>query len=361
MPEEPTGSGRADRRLATPGELVRQRSSDISVDVNPVSTATRGPETGGRLARAVEKALTDNPRLVVEAAMALIATLIGLLLLPTLNVPPPPRSVLVDVTLTGPYLPTYLGVKTSARNRNVEIIVGMNAPRTSKAQWQVGVTYREPDALNHLRVRRGHFMGVTSVNPGFETLQIGGTIPAAARSFSEMKNGIAAAMDANYTLFPPADAAMVSFRVAGPLPFTVTSGAQLTTVLPVLQLDTWTVTTPASLAKASGTTAKPNVGELYYTAGSTYQSLTGGPAIETGHVWDWTSSDEAVLPGETATGVDNALVTQGQNQLFIAAVLFGLGASGAAGFAVDIIPVFQRWRRRRKAQRFARESSKTQG
>lgn len=341
MPAEPTGS------VAAPGRPARG-ATDAGVEP-PLH-----PRRRSWLHRLLEP-LEDYARVTAEAVMTVAAGVVGFVILPSLAPVTPPAGALRYVELTGPNLPTYVGVMASASDPRVIVVLGMDVPRGADARWTMSIAYDRRDHLTDLRTIGTVHVGSPQRGAGtLEFLQVTGTMAPGDRSYDKLRNGYVAYEGSTSragTQWPPG-AEVVTFDVTGPVAMTARSGANLaTTLLGISQ----TSTPPA------GETAAPFLPEVVYTAGATYQDQTGGPTIEPGNQWEWTVHGEQVLPPAVATGVDNAQQTHAQNRFFAAAVLFGIAASSGAGFAIDLIVVVQRRRRLAEAREHAARAARTAG
>lgn len=287
-------------------------------------------------------------RITIEGALTVAATIVGLVLLPPSVTVAPPGGALSLVRLVHPDDPAYLGVVATSSSSTVTLLVGMQVPAGGSGAWQLQVTVAPRDTVS-LFASPGAFAiggtpdGMHMSRRHGSTYTVSGQLPPGSDSFTELQHGFVAYSTAHQ--FGTTKFDVVSLRVSGPVAVTARSGATLATALPGIQSEVDTAVGSPSSSGATGTgfaLEVPNpasfVGEADYGAGRTYENLTGAPQIEDGSQWDWmTSSGAQTLPPLTATGVNPHEQAEEQNQLFVAAVLFGLAASFGSGFLLDIL------------------------
>lgn len=291
------------------------------------------------------------PRVSIEGFLTLASIGLGLYFLPTAGaaVPPPQAAIQSLVLSRTANVPTYvLDRSADTQGPDNEIIVGMDVAATSKpVNWTLYIVYRDEDHIvdrngtsdvNFGAVLSSHDLGL----PGYQALQVTGTIKPGSRSYTEYKPGFLQTVSQNGLLSggsaEPKDVSKVDFVLSGPIPITVVSGASMAVSLPGI--------TPFSGDTPKGAQPAPFHAEMLYDAGL-YQNQTGGPTIEAGTTWDW-STNNAIFQATTATGLHNGEARTEENDLFLAAVFFGLSAAAGAAFAVELVEAVQEHSREKR-------------
>lgn len=293
------------------------------------------------------------PRVTIEAILTLASIAVGLYFLPTAATAAPPEEAAIqsiDVVRSA-NVPVYLADRSADTKGPVnELLVGMDVPAGSKpVTWQLFVVFRNEDhvvdrtasdGVSFGPVVNSHDLGIK----GYQALEVDGTMQPGSHSYSEFQNGFNQAVNqgglANIDHAEPRDVAKVDFVVDGPVPLTVISGSSMAVTLPAMTVVT-------DNAPAGQAPAQFNAEMLY--DGGDYQNLTGGPQIEGGTTWEWFSRD-GVFTSTSATGQNQGDKQAEENDLFLAAVMFGLSAAAGAAFAVELVEAIQEARRDKRAR-----------
>jgi hypothetical protein len=166
---------------------------------------------------------------------------------------------------------------------------------------------------------------------------IGGQITGPISSYQKLRNGYWNFSESGGILsfitekHPIPGLVSIFVRTTGPDQFLVTSGYNVSTVLPSLidfPLSSSTQFLSEDMVHA------PN-----------FENLTGGPQIQKGAWWDWFQS--GAVPQTSATGVDDLARQKAENRAFDAAVAFGLSAAALAAFAVEVVGAISEAKKRR--------------
>lgn len=291
------------------------------------------------------------PRVTVEAVLLTASLALAFWYLPnTSAAKPESMSAVQQIALIRPAnIPSYvLDNAPYPGSPQDEVVLGMDVPAGSKpVSWDLVIFYPDQDQMVDRGVNNGdvHFGYVATSkdlgDPGYQGIDITGTMPAGSNSYSEFKDGYSATQ-AKVGLnggsdTTPKDDVDFFFTIKGPVQPTDIQGATMAVNLPGIYVGSNDQT--AKQAPAAF------VSEDYYNGGI-YQNLTGGPTIQGGTNWDWLNTGPTAAV--SATGVDPAGQQDANNQFFLAAVLFGLAAAAGAALAVELVEAVQDSRRERK-------------
>jgi hypothetical protein len=337
-------------------DLDEERADGVGAGAVLPAPPTDGDEgkraSAPGLPRRALRLFSRYPRVSIEAILTVAATLVGVLILPPLTTatagPAPIQSVVLEAPSN---VPTYL--LYDAYQGGETIAVGMDNPGKTPVKWSMVIIYDVSDTLANRQIGPGNatFAGkVSSATLGSSKDYVGevinGSAPPGAKAFTEFDNGYWSLFSNHYNPFAqngnggglPSDYTAVNFEIKGPVQVATDSGASTAVPLPGLFDDVQQAKGPAA----------PFNSEVFYDAG-TYQNLTGGATIQGGTNWDW--FDHGLFPQTVATGIDDAVQQTEQNETFIAAAMFGLGAAAAAAFCIEVVDVFEVRRRERAASR----------
>jgi hypothetical protein len=281
-----------------------------------------------------------------------VSLTLGFLFLPNTAVATPVSTTAVPIIglQRPPGISTYVGdLSADTISPLNEIVIGMDVPKTAHAaQFELIVLYSNKDHMVDLKFSSSekpvahHVSSKELKDPKYQAEAISGTIKPGSRSYTEFHQGylgVYAQGDILSTQRPtPNDAVKIGFVIKGPVQITHVAGASMSARLPAITL--------LSERAHAGQLSAPFTSEMIYNGGD-YQDQTGGATIQGGTHWEWSSQGE--LNSLVVTGVDPAAQQSASNDLFLAAVLFGLSAASAAAFAVELVEAIQDHRRHRRA------------
>ncbi len=292
------------------------------------------------------------PRVAIEAILMTVSLALGLWFLPNTAVATPGSAAAIQIIgLQRPAgIPTYVGDLSADTASPVnELVIGMDVPKAAPAaNFTLVVIYSNQDRMvdrsivNGNAQFAGHFSSKDLGDPGYQGMVISGTIKPGSRSYTEFHHGYLQAYSqgniVNTGTATPNDSVKVEFVITGPMQITHVAGSSMAARLPAITL--------IDEKADAGQLSAPFSAEMIYDGGD-YQDQTGGATIEGGTNWEWSSDGE--LSSIVVTGVDPSTQQSANNDLFLAAVLFGLSAASAAAFAVELVEALQDHRRHRRA------------
>lgn len=277
----------------------------------------------------------DYPRASVSAILTVVASVAGVLLLPSHRVMPDINQPAISVVSlkTTPRVPAYLGfIVRSARVG--EIMLGFDIPKGVTVHWKVFLsvnTHRDHLAWRNYRSKK--FKPFPAGNNPY----LYGQLTGPAERYQQLKQGYWSfwnnlgvfSLTMQGQLIPKLSTVFV--RTSGTDKFIDSSGYDVAATLPTL------LETPPSASE------KFISEDVAHVAG--FQNITGGPMIENGTWWAW--REAGVLPGPSATGMDDVAHQKFDNRSFDSAVAFGVAGASFAAFLVEGVGAVSESRKRR--------------
>jgi len=277
----------------------------------------------------------NYPRASISAILTIVATVAGVLLLPSHKVMPDgSRPAIKVVSLrTTPRVPAYLGFIVQS-DRVGEIMLGFDVPKGVTVHWKVYLsvnTRRDHLAWRNYRAKK--FKPFPAGNNPY----LYGQVTGPTERYQQLEQGYWSFWD-NLGVFsltmeghlvPKVFTMFV--RTSGTDEFIDSSGYDVTATLPTL------LEIPPSASE------KFISEDVAHVPG--FQNITGGPAIENGTWWAWRQA--GVLPGPSATGMDDVAHQKFDNRSFDSAVAFGVAGASFAAFLVEGVGAVAESRKRR--------------
>jgi hypothetical protein len=309
----------------------------------PEDEPTPPPSPERSTVRRTIAVLLRYPRVTIGGVLTVLATVLGLVILPNSGTATSGPSAIFYLLLDRPSnINSYLFFRSDPGINHV--VVGMDVPPHVRADWTIYLLYNKQDTIHFAASNSAHLQAdrIRYGQQGDWLAVITGSMTS-ANSFTEFQNGYYSEVtkvigSSGLATGLPTDIDSIQFTLDGPVPITTAVGSTISVALPALAVQN---ESPVS-GKAAGTAPAPFDSEDFYRAGS-YQNLTGGPTLEAAIGWDW--FNDGFTPPITATGVDDAMQQSDQNRTFAAAVLFGVAASAVAVFFVELVGAIQEERR----------------
>jgi hypothetical protein len=279
--------------------------------------------------------LIGYPRASISAILTVASVVAGLWLLPSHRVMPdsnrpPIRVVSLETT---PRVPAYLGF--IVRNAHVgEIMLGFDIPKHMTVHWKVFLSANtHGDHLAWKNFTAKKFRPFPAGNNPY----LYGQLTGPTQRYQQLKQGFWSfwnnlgifSFTAKRRLVPKLFTLLV--RTSGPEKFIISSGYDVAATLPTL------LETPPSASE------KLISEDVAHVPG--FQNITGGPKIEGGTWWAWL--EPGVLPGPSATGMDDVAHQKYDNRSFDSAVAFGVAGASFAAFLVEGVGAVSESRKRR--------------
>jgi len=263
---------------------------------------------------------------------------VGLIYFPDLSSGQPPTSTAMSflVIQRSENVPTYLldQQDNGSHGRNI-VTIGMDVSDGTRVNWTLSIWYATGDHLTGWRTPQSITVGRPFNLNGSQVVHVTGTMNA-SHSYTEFQTGYL-----NRRLFHSGDVtddAQMEFFVSGPDRNEISSGPRLYESPPAL-VDFLYANAPANVQQEA---PAPFTAEVLFNAG-TYELQGSGPKV-TGSPgdmsWDWLSNG-TLLPS-VAVGVDASQEQGEQNDLFIAAALFGLAGAALAALLLELIDAIRK-------------------
>jgi hypothetical protein len=240
------------------------------------------------------------------------------------------RAIELEMT---PRVPAYLGFVVRS-DRVGELVLGFDIPKRETVHWKVFLTV--DSNRDHLAWR--NFSGKEfKPFPVDNNLYLYGQLTGPTRRYQQLQHGYWSfwnnlgifSFTVKGRLVPKLITILV--RTSGRDTFLRSSGYNVTATLPTL------------LEYPPSASEKLISEDVVHVPG--FANSTGGPQIENGTWWAWLVA--GVLPGPSASGVDDVEQQKFDNRSFDSAVAFGVAGASFAAFLVEGVGAVSESRKRR--------------